>query len=269
MRLMIILCLFALSFSSCSNNNVTIDGSLQTIFDSNKVTGSFGLFDNTTGEFTVYNMPRFKDSAFTPASTFKILNTLIGLETGRIASDSTLCPWDGITRSNADWNKDMNYYEAFRASCVPCYQQLARRIGKDTMQFWIDTLFKKKIKISGPIDSFWLDNSFQLTGDQQMGVVKKLYFDQLPFQKRSMRIVRNMMLFESKDTYQLSYKTGWGMARNGNELGWIIGWIEENKHPYFFVLNIETPDKNIDMRAVRRRMLQAIFAKLGFMQGKK
>jgi len=27
-------------------------------------------------------------------------------------------------------------------------------------------------------------------------------------------------------------------SEDGHEIGWIVGWIEENKHPYFFVLNM-------------------------------
>ena len=75
------------------------------------------------------------------------------------------------------------------------------------------------------------------------------------------------MLFEDNTEYRLSYKTGWGQRENGNQLAWIIGWIEENRHPYFFVLNIETPDKNADIPAIRMQILKAILQDLEFMKG--
>ena len=62
-------------FNSCSPNNVTVDGSIKKYFDSNKVIGSFGMFDNGAGEFTIYNLSRFRDSVYLPASTFKIVNS--------------------------------------------------------------------------------------------------------------------------------------------------------------------------------------------------
>jgi beta-lactamase class D len=255
---------------ACSPNNVNIDNSLQTFFDSNKVQGTFGMFNNGSGTFTVYNMPRFKDSAFSPASTFKIVNTLIGLETGRLPNDSFICKWDGQQRMFDSWEKDMTYYEAFRLSCLPCYQELARRIGQDTMQKYLDTLFTRTQKITTSIDQFWLDNSMKVTCDQQLGLMKKLYFGQLPFQDRSMRIVRNMMLFENTDKYALSYKTGLGSKENGNSVAWIVGWIEENKHPYFFVLNLESADKKMEeMVAVRMNILKGILKQQGFMLGNK
>jgi beta-lactamase class D len=76
------------------------------------------------------------------------------------------------------------------------------------------------------------------------------------------------MLQESNANYQLSYKTGWGYTENGNSLGWMVGWIEENVHVYFFVLNIEGPH-NMDMVAVRMNILKGILKHQGFMQGKK
>jgi beta-lactamase class D len=67
----------------------------------------------------------------------------------------------------------------------------------------------------------------------------------------------------------LSYKTGWGSTPAGNQLGWTIGWIEENQHVYFFTLQVESPDKNIDMRTVRLSILKKILKQYGFMEGKK
>ena len=46
---------------------------------------------------------------------------------------------------------------------------------------------------------------------------------------------------ENNANYRLSYKTGWGFRENGNAIGWVAGWIEENVHVYPFVLNIEGP----------------------------
>ena|SRR5207253_383185 len=266
--------LFIVSLASCSPNNVKKDNSLKKYFDQYKVDGCFGLNDNGTGQFTVYNLGRFRDSSYLPASTFKIVNSLIGLQTGKIVNDSMVIKWDGIVRSRSEWNKDLTMYEAFRVSAVPYYQEVARRIGKDTMQYWLDSLgYGKKNKadhviIHSAVDSFWLDNSIKVTPDQQMGLVKQLYFDQLPFFKSYQEVVKRAMLFESNATYRLSYKTGWGFNEKGNNIGWVVGWIEENNHPYFFVLNIESAEKNFDMITVRMKLLKDILKDVGFFEGK-
>ena len=259
---------------SCSPNNVKQDKSLKKYFDDNKVEGCFALMDNASGKFTVHNLGRYRDSSYLPASTFKILNSLIGLQTGKISSDSMVIKWDGVERRVADWNKDLNMYEAFRVSSVYYYQEVARRIGKDTMQIWLDSLKygaktdTGKVVITSAIDSFWLDNSLKITPDQQLGLVKRLYFDQLPFFKSYQEMVKRAMLFENNSNYRLGYKTGWGFKENGNAIGWVVGWVEENNHPYFFVLNIESPDKDFDMSTIRMKMLKDILKQLGFFEGR-
>jgi beta-lactamase class D len=254
-------------FSGCSTSNVTIDNSLKTYFDSSNVEGCFALYDNGRNEFTVYNLERYRDSAFTPASTFKIVNSLIALKTGRVLNEKEVIKWDGISRSNPQWNQDLSLEMAFKYSSASHYQQVARRIGKDTMQTWLDSLKYGNRKIS-KIDSFWLDNTLKITPDEQLGLVKQLYFQQLKMDKRPQDIVKRMMLQKDNANYKLSYKTGWGFKENGKSLGWIVGWIEENKHPYFFVLNLEG-DRSIDMINVRLRILEGILKKLGFMEGVK
>lgn len=252
---------------SCSPNNVKQDTSLKKYFDENKADGCFGLMDNGNGKFTIYNLSRYRDSNYLPASTFKIVNSLIGLQTGKISSDSMVIKWDGIKR-RTEWDKDLTMYEAFRVSAVPYYQEVARRIGKDTMQFWLDSLSYGTKKITTKIDSFWLDNSLKIKADEQLGLVKELYFDKLPFHKYNQEIVKKAMLFENNSNYKLAYKTGWGFNEKGHNIGWVVGWIEENQHPYFFVLNIESADPNFDMWNIRMKMLKDILKHLGFMEGK-
>jgi len=81
-------------------------------------------------------------------------------------------------------------------------------------------------------------------------------------------MVKRAMLFENNTNYRLGYKTGWGFDKKGNNIGWIVGWIEENNHPYFFVLNIQSPEKEFDMVSVRMKMLKDILKELGFLNGK-
>lgn len=277
MKAWFILLITCITLTCCSPNNVEVDESLQQFFDANKVTGTFGVFDNGQGNFTIYNLKRFKDSAYLPASTFKIINSLIGLETGRIVNEKMVIPWDGVVRifPNGDtaksWNKDLTMSQAFEYSAVPYYQEVARRIGKDTMQHYLDTLgyaSRYNRAVVQKVDTFWLDNSVKITADEQLGIVKKLYFNQLPFQKRSQTIVRQAMFHESNSNYSLSYKTGWGFRENGNSIGWVVGWIVENQHPYPFVLNVEGAH-DVDMVKARMNVLTGILKKLGFMEGKK
>ena len=266
--------LLLITFWSCSVNKANNDESLKKYFDENKVEGCFTMFDNASGEVTVYNM-KYDTMRFAPASTFKIFNSLVGLQTGRIVNDTMMIKWDGKIRfyPNGDtavkWNKDLGMTEAFKVSSVPYYQEVARRIGRDTMQQWIDSVGYGNKDISGPIDSFWLNNTLKISPDEQLGLVKKLYFDQLPFRKSVQQMVRDAMLEENNTAYKLSYKTGWDFAEDGHAIGWMIGWIEENKHVYFFVTFVKAPDAKTDIKTVRMNITKAILKQYGFLEGKK
>ena len=259
-------CLFI--FTSCSVNKANNDESLKKYFDENKVDGCFTMLNNADGEVTVYNM-KYDTMRFSPASTFKIFNSLVGLQTGIITDEKMVIKWDGVKRWNNDWNKDMDMTEAFKVSSVPFYQEVARRIGKDTMQQWIDSIGYGNKNIGGPVDSFWLNNTLKISPDEQLGLVKRLYFDQLPFRKSVQQMVRYAMIQENNTAYQWCYKTGWGFGEDGNAIGWVVGWIEENKHVYFFVTFVKAPDKNTDIKTVRMNITKAILKQYGFFEGKK
>ena len=257
-----------LIFNACSVNKANNDESLKKYFDENKVDGCFTMFNNQDGEVTVYNM-KYDTMRFSPASTFKIFNSLVGLQTGRITDEKMVIKWDGVKRWNEDWNKDMDMTEAFKVSSLPYYQEVARRLGKDTMQQWIDSVGYGNKNISGPIDSFWLNNTLKISPDEQLGLVKKLYFDQLPFRKSVQQMVRDVMIQENNTAYQLSYKTGWGFAEDGKAIGWVVGWIEENKHVYFFVTFVKAPAADTDLSTIRLNITKAILKQYGFFEGKK
>jgi beta-lactamase class D len=252
--------------SACSPNNVKETKSWEKYFTKHKLEGCFMVFDNGQGTFKVYNIDRAKER-FLPASTFKIFNSLVALQTG-IASDTNMViRWDSVTRTNPEWNQDLPLNKAFRLSSVPHFQEIARRIGRDTMQRWLDSVQYGNHKIS-QIDQFWLDNSLQISPDEQLGLVKQLYFNQLPFQRRVQELVTGMMLQEVTPRYKLAYKTGWGVVGK-KQVGWMVGWVEENFHPSFFALNFATEDPNVDIKAVREEIMRGILTEEGFFKGEK
>lgn len=237
-------------FAACSTNNVSVDNSLQVYFDSAGVKGSFGLFDNGQGHFTIYNLSRYRDSAFQPAATFDIVQALIALQSGAVKDETSL-------------------RQAFQSGDQTTFKDLADKLGKDTLKKWIDSLHYGNRDISGPLDSFWQNNHLKITPDEQLGLLKRLYFDQLPFFNRPQKLVREMMPVESNSNYRLVYKTGYGIKEDGHAIGWVLGWVEENKHPYFFVVNLEAADKTKDLAATGLHIVKNILKPMGFFEGKK
>lgn len=256
-----------LIFSGCSVNKAKVDNDLKKYFDAKNVEGCFTMLNNADGAISVYNI-EMDTARVLPASTFKIVNSLIGLETGKITNDNMIIKWDGIKR-RAEWNKDMGMKEAFKVSNVAYYQEVARRIGHDTMKQWIDSIGYGNKDISDPVDSFWLNNHLKISPDEQLGLLKRLYFDQLPFRKSVQQSVREAMLQEDNTAYKLSYKTGSGYDENNNSIGWLVGWIEENRHVYFFATLLKSKDKDYDMVPARIGITKDILKHYGFFEGKK
>ena len=199
-------------------------------FDKPGLKGSFILYDLKKDRFTVYNEAQMHES-FLPASTFKICNSLIGLETGVIPDESFLIRWDGVKRGNENWDRDNDLASAFRYSVVWYYQELARRVGAEKMQYWVALARYGNRKTGGSIDQFWLQGDLRITPAQQIDFLKRLYLNQLPFSMRNLDIVKKIMVVEQGDGYVLRAKTGWAVT---NSVGWYVGWMEKGNDVYFF-----------------------------------
>ncbi|MGH8806613.1 MAG: class D beta-lactamase [Noviherbaspirillum sp.] len=204
------------------------------------VSGGFVLFDLDEDRMSVYNGPR-AHQRFVPASTFKIFNTLVGLETGAVKDEFEVLPYGGKPQRIKAWEQDMNLHDAIRVSNVPVYQELARRIGAQRMQGYIDLVGYGNRDIGSAIDRFWLDGPLKISAVEQARLMARLAQRQLPFSERSMRIVRTSIQQKDTSGYTMFAKTGWA-DNSFPALGWLVGWIEKEGKIYAFALNIDIRD---------------------------
>jgi beta-lactamase class D len=129
-----------------------------------------------------------------PASTFKIPNSVIALETGVVGDpDKDVFKWDGVTRTIDAWNRDHTMRSAIAASAVPVYQEIARRIGAERMQKYVDLFEYGNRDIGGGIDQFWLTGNLRIDPVQQVDFVDRLRRGTLPVSKRSQELVRDIL----------------------------------------------------------------------------
>lgn len=210
-------------------------------YDAFEVKGTFVLYDLKKETFTIHNA---EDAAkpVTPASTFKIVNSLIGLETGVVSDASYLIAWDSVVRDLPVWNQDQTLSTAFKYSAVWYYQEMARRIGEDQLKSWLEKLEYGNGDISSGVDMFWLSGSLQVTPLQQVDFLRKLYSNKLPVKDRTSEIVKEIMVEKDTLGYVLRSKTGWG-NQEGKEVGWYVGYVETADNVYFFANCIFTEDK--------------------------
>lgn len=218
------------------------------IFKQNGVEGCFILYDLHKDQWLIYNEERSK-KVFSPASTFKIPNSLIALETKAVAHRYQIIPWDGEKRSVKAWNQNHDLGSAFKVSAVWFYQEVARRVGKKRMQAWVDTMQYGNQDISGGIDQFWLQGALRISPKEQIEFLKKFYHEEFPFAPENYQAVKDIMNAQKTDTYTISAKTGWGIQANENkDVGWYVGYVETMDDVLFFVNNIDIL-KNEDAKA--------------------
>jgi beta-lactamase class D len=206
------------------------------------IDGTFVLYDVQKDEYSAYQ-PELAQKKHLPASTFKIFNALTALETGAIPDEKTVLRWDGTVHDLPAWNQNQSMDTAFKYSTVWYFQELARRVGKEKMEDWLQKA-EYGNKLSGKfIDQFWLNGKLRITPMQQIDFLKRLYFNTLPFSKRSTDIVKQMMLREKNNRYAMYGKTGFIMRENEQKkktgLGWFVGYVTTQEKTYIFAACLE------------------------------
>jgi len=227
-----------------SGDTVTIKLDLDSLFQAYGVSGTI-IIRRSEGDTTWIHNPDRAAQGFLPASTFKIVNTLIGLETGVINTEDTLFRWDGKPRRMRTWETDMTLTQAFHTSCVPCYQDVARRIGTERMNAYLTAIGYGHMVVSdNTLDQFWLSGPSTITPLEQMDFLQRLSAGKLPVSSNTISALRDVMMILETDQYQLYGKTGWAVVGRRN-IGWFVGWVESEQQTYLFVTNIEPTGRRV------------------------
>jgi beta-lactamase class D len=229
---------------ACNPNNVKSDTAIAQLMDSAGIQGSFALLENGTEQFTIHNLSKYKDSASAPSNTFFIIPALIGLDKGIITHHDT----------SLNLNDSAQLYKAVIAN-----------IGRQQILKVLDSLHYGKGIASADSTHFWEDGSLVITPDEQLGLIKRVYFKELFFQKKSQEKLKKMILMEDNSNYRLSYITGIDTTANKNA-AWVLGYVEENQHPYFFVLNTNA-NNSANLTDNNINLLKKILLQQGFLKG--
>jgi beta-lactamase class D len=231
--------------------------------------GCFVLYDLKSDRYVRYNEERCR-RRFSPFSTFKIPNSLIGLETGVIKDAEFVITWDRTKYPPGSWDsepfkhwgQDQSLRSAIKYSVVWYYRELASRVGDARMNQWLEKFGYGNRDASGGIDLFWQNSSLRISADEQVEFLKAFYQGRLPVSKRSLEIVKEIITLERTDSYKLSGKTGGGPLGE-RALGWFVGYLETKGNVYFFALNIEGSNF-LAIRDERINLTKRILAGLGY-----
>lgn len=202
---------------------------------------------------------------YLPASTFKIANALIGLETGALADEREVFRWDGKPKLVDAWERDHALASGLRESVAWMFQEVARRVGKAAMGEWLDRLEYGNRDMTGGIDQFWLQGGLRISALEQVAFLRKLAEGRLPVKASTRRRVAEALPQERCGDWVLRAKTGTA-RRGGSGIAWWVGWVERRGEPVaFFAINHD--DSRETPRDARLDLGRALLADAGAWPG--
>lgn len=207
----------------------------------------FLLYNLTKDRYEVTYGGAVCDMQISPASTFKIPNSLIGLDSGILKDENTLYKWDGGKQTIKEHEQDHTLASAVKYSVVWYFQRVAEQVGENRYHQYLKKLDYGNQDISGGLTTFWLSSSLKISPKEQITFLAKLYRNQLPVSKHALDTVKKILVLESSDNTVLSGKTG-SASVDGINIGWYVGHLTKNGEEYVFATNLQAPgtDYKID-----------------------
>ncbi len=238
----------------------------------NGLNGAAVVYDATNRWYTMYN----GDLAVTrssPCSTFKIISSLIALENGILEPEDSTREWSGEIFWNEDWNKDIDFNEAFRTSCVWYYRQVIDDIGKDMMQKELNKLQYGNCDISDwegrlntnnnnrALTGFWIESSLMVSPKEQAEVMERIFGENSAYSEETQNELKQVMLVPEQDRADISIygKTGMGKAEGVVVDAWFTGFAESTERKIYFCVHLgRTDGMNVSSSLAKEIAIQIV-----------
>lgn len=259
---------FLLLFLTSSFCNIQAQTSLNKPFEECGIYGSITIYDYHLKKWITNNVDD-SQLATLPASTFKIVNSLIALETGVVKDENEIIPWidDYDTLKYGDRPNiyhSMSMREAFKLSAGWTYVELAKKIGRDRYKDFLTQIGYGNVDLSIEDPDFWNFGEFAISPTNQINVLVGIYEETLPFSERTFKILKEIMIEEETDEYVIRAKTGW-TRDGGKDTGWWVGYVEKPDDVYFFATRLlkDRQDANPNFGKCRKEITKTILKELG------
>jgi len=175
-----------------------------------------------------------------PMSTFKIINSMIALDSG-VTDLTEEIDWDGGPAWSDELKTRMNLKKALSSSALWYFQILARRIGLSRYRRYLTECGYGNAQCGSTVDNFWLNGTLLISPVEQLEFISKLTAGQLPFSGCIISAVQEMLILRRSTEGVLRGKTGYADS-NGEHFGWFMGYLESAKQSLRVVTLLEMSD---------------------------
>jgi beta-lactamase class D len=200
------------------------------LFRAKNITGTFVVYDVMANQMVGFDHDR-ANLRYPPAATFNLPHALIGLATGSV--------------SDLDDSRslDISLREALNTHDPDAYRALARLIGPIQMQWHLSALIYGNREFGSVLDAFWHDGPLLISAIEQARFLSLLSRDALPFSREILSEVRESVLQELGDGWQLYALAGIDET-SGTGVGWWVGWVVQGEQLYTFALNLDVDSES-------------------------
>lgn len=229
------------------------------------------------GSTTVYDYKHarwiFSDSADArvatlPASTFKVINLLIALQTRTIRDENAVVKWVGPADTTRygyrpEIYRDLTVKEAFQLSAGWVFVALAKRIDRGTYRQYLARAGYGNGHLSEPGPDFWNFGAFGISPVNQINFLKAVYENKVPFSARNVAILQRVLVTQPEGKGVFRAKTGW-TRDGGRDVGWWVGYVEQADNTYFFATRLvkSRQSPNPDFAECRKEVTRQILRQL-------
>lgn len=186
---------------------------------------SFLLVDAASGESLIVWGPQIEERV-TPCSTFKIVLSLAGFETGILPSIEEPCwPFEESSEEvHPSWRKSQTPHSWMTCSCVWFSERLAERLGQAALAHYLAEFDYGNQDLSGATPA-WIASSLAISPREQVAFLSKMVRGELPLSTEAVEKTKSLLAVDTLwGGWKWYGKTGWSGA--SCETGWCVGWIE-------------------------------------------
>lgn len=232
--------------------------------------GAAVVYDVSSKQYIMYNR-EYALARNSPCSTFKIISSLIALENGIIIPKDSTRTWSGEVFWNKDWNKDIDFSEAFHTSCVWYYRQVIDDIGKVMMQKELDKLqygncdisdWKGKLNTNNnnrALTGFWIESSLVISPKEQVEVMERIFGENSVYSQKTQKNLKKVMLVSKQKNISIYGKTGMGKVGGIVVDAWFTGFAKCRKGNMYFCVHLgRTDDMNVSSSLAKEIAIQIV-----------